>query len=35
MIRFYYIQIKLGNLSINDVPIKWREQVQQLLDNEE
>ena len=31
MIRFYVIQIKLGKITIEDVPLKWREAVREEL----
>ena len=27
MVRFYVLQVKLGKISIDDVPERWREQV--------
>lgn len=32
MARFYYGRIKRGKLTIEDVPKRWRDQVQALLD---
>ena len=32
MAKFYYGRIKRGKLTIDEVPEKWREQVQALLD---
>ena len=32
MAKFYYGRIKRGKLTIEDVPERWREQVQALLD---
>lgn len=34
MVKFYCGRIKRGKLAIGDVPEKWREQVQALLDAE-
>lgn len=34
MIRFYILQIKLGKISIDDVPERWREQVRKELEAE-
>lgn len=34
MVRFYILQIKLGKISINDVPERWREQVRKELEAE-
>lgn len=31
MAKFYYGRIKRGKLTIDDVPEKWRDQVQALL----
>lgn len=33
MVRFYVIQIRLGNITIDKVPEKWRNSVQTALDN--
>ena len=32
MAKFYYGRIKRGKLEIEDVPERWRDQVQALLD---
>ena len=32
MITFYAMQIKLGKMTINDVPILWRNDVKRLLE---
>ena len=32
MVSFYIIQIKLGNITIDDVPSIWRERVAEILD---
>lgn len=34
MAKVYYNLIKKGLKTIEDVPAKWREEVQELLDNE-
>lgn len=34
MAKIYYNRIKRGEITINDVPVKWRAAVQELLDNE-
>lgn len=34
MVRFYILQIKLGKISIDDVPERWREQVRKELEAE-
>lgn len=31
MAKIYYMQIKAGKITINEVPARWREQVEQLL----
>lgn len=31
MVKFYVLQIKLGKITIADVPDKWREQVAEAL----
>lgn len=35
MAKFYYGRIKRGKLAIDDVPERWRGQVQALLDADE
>ena len=35
MAKFYYGRIKRGKLAIDDVPERWRDQVQALLDADE
>lgn len=35
MAKIYYRQIKAGNITIDDVPDRWRDEVQALLDNDE
>lgn len=32
MVRFYVLQVKLGKISIDDVPERWREQVEKELE---
>lgn len=34
MAKIYYRQIKAGNITIDDVPTKWRDAVQAMLDAE-
>lgn len=34
MAKIYYNRIKRGEITIDDVPAKWREAVQEMLDNE-
>lgn len=31
MVKFYITQIKLGNITIDDVPEKWREAVSEFI----
>ena len=31
MAKFYYTQIKLGKITIDDVPDKWKDAVQELI----
>ncbi len=31
MVNFYVVQIKLGNMSIEDVPNKYKEKVNEIL----
>ena len=31
MVKFYVLQIKLGKITLEDVPVKWREQVAEFL----
>ena len=33
MVNFYAVQIKLGNMSIEDVPKKHKERVKELLES--
>ena len=35
MSRFYVFQIKLGRISIDDVPLRWREAVRKEIENNE
>ena len=32
MVRFYVLQVKLGKISIDDVPERWREKVRKELE---
>lgn len=32
MVRFYVLQVKMGKISIDDVPAKWREQVRKEVE---
>ena len=31
MVRFYILQIKMGKITLEDVPTKWREAVEKEL----
>ena len=31
MVKFYVMQIKLGKITIDDVPLKWRDAVREEL----
>jgi hypothetical protein len=35
MAKFYYTQIKLGKITIDNVPDKWKEAVKKLLEEDE
>lgn len=32
MVRFYVLQIKMGKITIEDVPTKWREAVKKEIE---
>lgn len=32
MVRFFVLQVKLGKISIDDVPERWREQARKELE---
>lgn len=32
MVRFFVLQVKLGKISIDDVPERWREQVKKRME---
>lgn len=34
MVKFYILQIKLGKISIDDVPERWQEQARKELEAE-
>lgn len=34
MAKIYYNRIKAGAITIEDVPVRWREAVQEMLDAE-
>lgn len=33
MIRFFTVQVELGKITLDQVPIKWRKAVEQALKN--
>lgn len=33
MVKFYLLQIKMGNIVIDDVPSRWRAEVEKMLGN--
>ena len=35
MAKVYYRKIKAGQMTIDDVPARWKEAVQELLDGDE
>lgn len=35
MAKFYFVQIILGKITINDVPDRWKEATRKLLTKEE
>ena len=34
MVKFYYLQVKMGKITIDDVPEKYRDKVKKMLDND-
>lgn len=32
MVKFYILQIRLGKIALNDVPVRWRENVKKELE---
>ena len=34
MVKFYYLQVKMGKITIDDVPEKYKDKVQEMLDND-
>lgn len=34
MVKFYIMQIRLGKITLNDVPVRWRENVKKELEKE-
>lgn len=34
MVKFYVLQIKLGKITLEDVPERWREEVKKHLEGE-
>ncbi len=35
MAKIYYKRIKAGIMTIDEVPLRWRQAVQEMLDNDE
>ena len=35
MVKFYALQVQLGKITINDVPLKYREAVRKYLEGSE
>ena len=35
MAKIYYRRIMVGEMTIEDVPVRWRDEVQALLDGEQ
>ena len=33
MVKFYLMQIRIGKITIDDVPEKWREEVKNMLES--
>ena len=33
MVKFYYLQVKMGKITIDDVPERYRDKVKKMLDN--
>ena len=33
MAKFYAMQIRIGKITIDDVPEKWRKETKELIDN--
>lgn len=34
MAKFYYLQIKMGKITIEQVPVRWRDAVEALLNED-
>ena len=34
MVKFYYLQVKMGKIAIDDVPERYRDKVKKMLDND-
>lgn len=34
MVKFYYLQVKMGKITIDDVPERYRDKVKKMLDND-
>lgn len=33
MVRFYALQIKMGRITLDDVPVRWKKDVAEYLNN--
>lgn len=34
MVKFYYLQVKMGKITIDDVPERYRDKVKEMLEND-
>lgn len=34
MVKFYYLQVKMGKIAIDDVPERYRDKVKEMLEND-
>lgn len=34
MVKFCYLQVKMGKITIDDVPERYRDKVKEMLDND-
>ena len=34
MAKFYYLQVKMGRITIEDVPERYRDKVKEMLEND-
>lgn len=35
MVEFYVIQIRLGTITLDDIPERWREKVREKIENQD